>query len=166
MNVAVTALTLIHTLLSLVGIVAGFVALFGLRRHQPVEGWTRVFLSTTILTSVTGFFFPVDHLLPSHAFGVLSLLLLPVAVIGRYVYHQRGAWRWLYSVSAVIALYLNMFVLIVQSFLKVPPLHALAPTQSEPPFAVAQLLNLAFFIWFGVTLTLKSKLPVSAASRA
>lgn len=152
-----TALTLFHVLLSLVGLVAGFVAIFGWLRGTSHERWTLWFLVTTIATSVTGFLFPFEKFLPSHAFGILSLLILPVACVARYTYHLRGSWRWLFTVSAVTAQYLNMFVLIVQLFLKVPVLHALAPTQSELPFALAQLMNLALFIWLGVKVTLKSK---------
>jgi hypothetical protein len=157
MNLGLTVFTLFHVLLSLVGIVAGFVAMFGWLRQKALERWTLVFLSTTILTSVTGFFFPFTHFLPSHAVGILSLVILPVAVVALYVYHLKGAFRWLYAVSSVIALYLNMFVLVVQLFQKVPVLHALAPTQTEPAFLVAQLLNLGFFIWLGVAATLRSK---------
>jgi hypothetical protein len=157
MNLGLSAFTLFHVLLSLVGIVAGFVAMFGWIRRKPVERWTIVFLSTTTLTSVTGFLFPFTHFLPSHAVGIFSLLVLPIAVAGRYAYHLKGAWRWLYAVSSVTALYLNMFVLVVQLFLKVPALKALAPTQTEPPFLVAQLLNLGVLIWLGVAATLKSK---------
>jgi hypothetical protein len=157
MSVGLTAFTLFHVALSLIGIVAGFVALFAWLRNKMVGGWTLVFLITTILTSVTGFLFPFTQFLPSHGVGILSLLVLPVAVIGRYVYRLSGAWRWLYAVSAVTALYLNMFVLIVQLFLKVPALGALAPTQTEPPFLVAQLINLAFFAWLGIAATLKAR---------
>jgi hypothetical protein len=157
MNLGLQVFTLVHVLVSLVGIVAGFVAMFGWIRNQVRARWTLVFLITTILTSVTGFFFPFTQFLPSHAVGILSLVILPVAVLGLYVYHLKGAWRWLYAVSAVTALYLNMFVLVVQLFLKVPPLHALAPTQAEPPFLIAQLLNLGYFIWLGVTATRKSR---------
>jgi hypothetical protein len=157
MNLGLTALTLFHVVASLIGIVAGFVAMFGWMRRKPVERWTVVFLGTTILTSVTGFLFPFTHFLPSHAVGIFSLLVLPIAVAARYGYQSRGAWRWLYAVSSVTALYLNVFVLIVQLFLEVPPLRALAPTQTEPPFLLVQLLNLAFFIWLGVATTLKSK---------
>jgi hypothetical protein len=152
-----TALTLFHVLLSLVGLVAGFVVIIGWLRGVSRERWTLWFLVTTIATSVTGFLFPFEKFLPSHAFGILSLLILPVACLARYSYHLKGPWRWLFTVTSVTAQYLNMFVLIVQLFLKVPVLHALAPTQSEPPFALAQLLNLGLFIWLGIKVTIKSK---------
>jgi hypothetical protein len=152
-----TALTLFHVLLSLAGLLGGFVVMVGWLRGKTHERWTLVFLVMTVATSVTGFLFPFTKFLPSHAFGILSLLILPVACLARYHYRLLGPWRWLFTVTSVTAQYLNMFVLIVQLFLKVPPLHALAPTQSEPPFAIAQLLNLAFFIWLGVKVTAKSK---------
>jgi hypothetical protein len=159
------ALTLFHVVLSLIGIVAGFVAMFGWLRQKALPRWTLVFLVTTILTSVTGFLFPFTQFLPSHAFGILSLLVLPVAVAGRYAFHLRGPWRWLYTVSSVLALYLNMFVLIVQAFQKIPALKALAPTQTEPAFAMAQLVNLAFFVWLGIVTTARGKaLVLSPAS--
>lgn len=151
------AFTLFHVVLSLVGIVAGFVAMFGWLSARRLERWTLVFLSTTVATSATGFFFPFTQFLPSHAVGIVSLLILPVAIVGLYVFHLSGPWRWLYTVTSVMALYLNMFVLVVQLFLKVPPLQALAPTQTEAPFLVAQLLNLAFFLWLGVATTRQSK---------
>jgi hypothetical protein len=153
------ALTVVHVLISLVAIVAGFVAMFGWLRGKPLERWTLVFLSTTIATSATGFLFPFVRLLPSHAFGFLSLLILPVACVARYKYHLAGHSRRLYTVTSVVALYLNVFVLFVQLFQKVPALRALAPTQSEPPFAIAQGLNLAFFIWLGVAASRKAKGP-------
>jgi len=105
---------------------------------------------TTVLTSVTGFFFPFDHLLPSHKVGIISLLVLAVAILARYFLHLAGGWRRTYVLTAVMALYLNVLVLVVQSFLKLPALHAMAPTQQEPPFLVAQLIVLALFIWLAI----------------
>jgi hypothetical protein len=160
------ALTVVHVLISLVAIVAGFVAMFGWLRNKPLERWTLVFLATTIATSATGFLFPFTRFLPSHAFGILSLLILPVACVARYKYHLSGPFRWLYTVTSVLALYLNMFVLVVQLFQKVPALRALAPTQSEPPFAIAQGLNLVFFIWLGIAVTRKGKSPALAPAAA
>jgi hypothetical protein len=153
------ALTLVHVLISLVAIVAGFVVMFGWLRQERLDRWTFVFLSTTIATSATGFLFPFVQFLPSHAFGIVSLLILPVACVARYKYELAGHFRWLYIVPSVVALYLNVFVLIVQLFLKVPALRALAPTQSEPPFAVAQAINLLFFIGLGILATRKSSGP-------
>ena len=163
-----SALTVVHVLISLVAIVAGLVAMFGWMRHKPLERWTRVFLTTTIATSATGFLFPFTRFLPSHAFGIVSLSILPLAWVARYKYHLSGHYRWLYTLTSVVALYLNMFVLIVQLFQKVPALRALAPSQSEPPFAIAQGLNLIFFIWLGVAVTRKGKslAPVAVATPA
>jgi len=158
------ALTLVHVLISLVAIVAGYVVMFGWLRHQLLERWTLVFLATTIATSLTGFLFPFVQFLPSHLFGIISLLILPVACVARYRHHLAGHYRWLYTVTSVLALYLNVFVLIVQLFLKVPALRALAPTQSEPPFAIAQGLNLVFFIWLGVAVTRKRNGPLLASA--
>jgi hypothetical protein len=141
--------TMAHVLLSLVGIVSGLVVLAGLIAAQRREGWTALFLATTVATSVTGFGFPFDHLLPSHIVGILSLAVLALAILARYPLGLAGAWRRVYVVCAVVALYFNVFVLVVQAFLKVPALHALAPTQAEPPFAVAQGLVLVLFVALG-----------------
>jgi hypothetical protein len=138
--------TIIHTLISLVGIFAGFVVLFGLLAGKRLNGWTKWFLITTLLTSVTGFGFPVHHFMPSHGVGVISLLVLAVAIYARCRRELAGAWRWIYVVGAMIALYLNVFVGVVQAFEKVPTLKALAPTQTEPPFKLTQLVVLALFI--------------------
>src|SRR5271167_4469369 len=128
-----SAFTLFHVALSLLGILSGLIVLFGLLTAKRLDGWTSVFLSTTVLTSVTGFFFPFHKLLPSHILGVISLVLLPIAIYARYGKKLAGAWNPIYSVTAVLAQYVNFFVLIFQLFLKVPALHALAPTQSETP---------------------------------
>jgi hypothetical protein len=137
--------TLIHVAISLVGIFSGFVVMYGLLTSQRLPGWTGVFLWTTIATSVTGFFFPVHHFMPSHGVGILSLIVLSVTLYALYGRHLSGHWRWIFAATAMIAQYLNFFVLIVQSFMKVPPLKALAPTQSEPPFALTQLVFLILF---------------------
>src|SRR6202049_4390859 len=138
--------TFLHVLISLIGIGSGLIVMFGFLTAKRLNGLTAVFLVTTVLTSVTGFGFPFDHLLPSHKVGIISLIVLAVAIPARYAFHLAGAWRWIYVVAAVIALYLNVFVLIVQSFEKVPTLKAMAPTQSEPPFLIAQLVVMALFI--------------------
>ena len=149
-GLSTSTFTLVHVLLSLVGIVAGLVVMFGLIAGKRLDGWTVVFLATTVATSVTGFGFPFDHLLPSHKVGIVSLLVLPVAIVARYAFHMAGAWRRIYVISAAVALYLNIFVLVVQLFLKVPALKAIAPTQKEPPFAIAQVVVLALFGWLTV----------------
>jgi len=146
LGMSTSTYTLVHVLISLVGIGSGLVVVFGLLAGKRLEGWTALFLVTTVATSVTGFGFPFDHLLPSHKVGIISLIVLAVAIPARYAFHLAGAWRWIYVVAAVIALYLNVFVLIVQSFEKVPTLKAMAPTQSEPPFLIAQLVVMALFI--------------------
>ena len=150
LGMSTSTFTFVHTALSLVGILAGLVALYGLFGSRRSEAWTAVFLSTTVLTCVTGFFFPVDRILPSHIVGVLSLLILAVALGALYVYRLRGSWRWIYVASAVAALYLNCFVGIVQAFGKIPFLKALAPLQTDLPFIIAQAALLLLFIYFGV----------------
>ena len=137
--------TAVHVVLSLVGIFAGLIVMFGLVGGKRFDGWTAVFLVTTAATSVTGFGFPFDHLLPSHKVGIVSLLVLPVAIAARYAFHLAGAWRRIYVITAAVALYLNIFVLVVQLFLKVPALKAIAPTQKEPPFVIAQIAVLVLF---------------------
>jgi hypothetical protein len=134
-----TALTIFHVLLSLVGIAAGLIVLYGFLTSKRYEGLTTLFLWTTVATSVTGFFFPFHKLLPSHVLGILSLIVLAIAI------RSRNRWRRTYVISATIALYLNVFVLIAQLFMKVPSLTALAPTQSEPPFQIAQGAVLIIF---------------------
>lgn len=148
LGMSLATFTLVHVLLSLVGIVAGLIVLIGLLGSNRMPGWTALFLFTTILTSVTGFFFPVTALLPSHIIGILSLVLLAVAVFALYGQKLSGAWRWIYVVTAMLSLYLNVFVLIIQSFLKIGPLHALAPSvpPAEPPFLVVQGVVLLFFV--------------------
>lgn len=138
--------TFVHVLLSLVGIGAGGVVVFGLLTGRQFDGWTALFLATTAATSLTGFGFPVDHLLPSHKVGIISLVVLAVAIVARYGLHLAGAWRRVYVVCAAIALYLNVFVGVVQAFLKLSVLKAIAPKQTEPPFVITQLVVLALFI--------------------
>jgi hypothetical protein len=138
--------TFLHVLISLIGIGSGLVVMFGFITGKRLDTLTAVFLTTTVLTSVTGFGFPFDHLLPSHKLGIISLVVLAIAIPARYVFHLAGSWRWIYVVGASMALYLNVFVLIAQLFMKVPALKALAPTQSEPPFLVAQILVLLIFV--------------------
>ena len=142
--------TIIHVILSLVGIVSGFVVLAGLLTAKRLDNSTIVFLASTLATSLTGFGFPFERLLPSHVIGAISIVVLAGAIYARYVGLMAGRWRSIYVVTAVVALYLNVFVLIVQLFLKVPALNALAPTQTEPPFAIAQLVVLTVFAALGV----------------
>ena len=150
LGMSTSTFTLFHVILSLVGIFAGLVVLFGMFSSKKLDGWTALFLATTVLTSVTGFFFPSDHILPSHVVGIVSLAVLAVAILARYVYRLTGAWRWIYIVGSVLALYLNVFVGVVQAFQKLSFLASLAPTQSEPPFLIAQLIVMAIFIALGI----------------
>ena len=150
MILGMTTLTFVHVALSLVGIASGFVVLFGLIAAKRLDGWTAVFLTTTVATSVTGFFFPYQGFTPAIGVGILSLVVLGLAIHARYIFHLAGAWRRIYVVTAVISQYLNVFVLVVQLFQKVPSLQAMAPTQSEPPFLVAQLIVLVLFVVLGI----------------
>ena len=148
LGLSLSAFTMVHVIISLIGIVTGFIVLFGLFGSHRMPGMTALFLLPTILTSVTGFLFPFDKLLPSHMVGIVSLVMLAIACVALYGMKLSGAWRWIYTLTAMIALYLNVFVLVIQSFLKIGPLHALAPSvpPSEPPFAVVQGLVLVFFV--------------------
>jgi hypothetical protein len=150
LGMTTSTFTLIHVLLSLAGIGTGFIVVYGMLTGKRLDGWTAFFLATTALTSLTGFLFPVEHILPSHIVGFISLVVLAVAIVARYALHLASAWRWIYVVCAVLALYLNSFVAVVQSFLKVPALKALAPTQKEPPFLIAQLAVMVVFIVLGI----------------
>ena len=134
--------TIIHTLISLVAIFTGFVVVFGMLTDKRLDGWTKWFLITTVLTSVTGFFFPFHGFTPAIGLGIISLPFLALTIFARYPKHLAGPWRWIYVIGAVICLYFNLFVLVVQSFEKVPALHAIAPTQTEPPFKLTQLVAL------------------------
>jgi len=138
--------TLFHVLLSLAGILSGLIVLFGLLTAKRLDGWTAVFLLTTVLTSVTGFLFPFHKLLPSHVLGIISLVLLAIGIYARYSKKLVGGWSRAFAATSVLALYLNVFVFIVQLFQKVPSLHSLAPTQSEPPFKITQLVFLVVFL--------------------
>jgi hypothetical protein len=150
MSFGLALLTGGHVAISLAGIGSGLVVAYGFLTAKRLDGWTAVFLATTVATSVTGYFFPVDRFLPSHAVGILSLAVLAVALVARYRRRLAGAWRPTYVVSATVSLYLNVFVLVVQLFQKVPALRDLAPTQSEPPFAVTQITVFAIFVAIAV----------------
>jgi hypothetical protein len=147
------ALTLTHVVISLIGIASGILVVFWLFRAQSPDLMTAIFLATTLVTSLTGFLFPFHQFLPSHAFGILSVIALGIAIAARYHFHFTGPWRSAYAITTVIALYFNVFVLIAQLFLKVPALKALAPTQTDPPFLVSQLANLVLFVAIGVLAT-------------
>jgi len=155
-----TPLTYFHVLLSLVGIASGFVAVFGMVSGRQLGSWTAVFLASTAATSVTGFLFPFHEFLPSHGVGIASLIVLAFAAYALYAARLAGTWRRTFVVTAVAALYLNMFVFIVQAFQKVPALKAVAPKQSEPPFLFAQVVILVLFVGFGVAASHGFKAPV------
>ena len=146
LGMSTLAFTTFHTVLSLIGIATGLVVAAGMFGSKRLDGWTAVFLATTILTSVTGYFFPVDRVLPSHIVGAISLVVLAIATVAFYRYRLERFTRGIYVITALISLYLNVFVLVVQGFLKVPALKALAPTQSEPPFLIAQGAVLVAFV--------------------
>jgi hypothetical protein len=141
--------TAFHVLISLIGILSGFVAVLGMVRSKPLDWWTDLFLVTTIATSVTGFLFPFRGFTPAIGTGIISMIVLALAVVALRVKQLDGPWRRTFVISAVAAQYFNFFVLIVQSFRRVPFLHALAPTESESPFAIAQLLALVGFVVLG-----------------
>jgi hypothetical protein len=150
LGMSLSTFTTVHVIISLIGIVSGLIVLFAMLGGKKPPVLTALFLLTTVLTSASGFLFPVDKLLPSHIVGTISLVVLAIALLALYVFHLAGAWRWIYVVTAVLALYLNCFVGVVQSFLKIPALTALAPTQTEPPFAIAQVAVLAILIILGI----------------
>lgn len=142
--------TLIHILISLAGIVSGLVVLGGWLAGKHYRGWTAFFLVTTVITSVTGFFFPFRGFTPAYGVGVISLFILAAAIFALYVRRLSGAWGKVYVINAVTALYLNFFVLVAQLFQKTPALKELAPTQSEPPFAISQGIVLLLFVALGI----------------
>jgi hypothetical protein len=148
LGMSLSAFTTVHVIISLIAIVSGIIVMFGLLGSKRMPGMTAIFLLFTVLTSATGFMFPFEKLLPSHMISILSLVLLAIACIALYGMNLSAAWRSVYVVTAMTSLYLNVFVLIIQAFLKVPALHALAPSvpPSEPPFAVIQGIVLVFFV--------------------
>ncbi len=146
LGMSLETFTLVHVLISLLGIGAGFGVLFGLMQSVPSGGWTVLFLASTVLTSVTGFMFPFTTFLPSHGVAVISVVLLAVALFALYGRRLAGAWRGVYVVTAVLALYFNVFVLVVQLFLRLPALNALAPKGAEPAFAITQGIVLLVFV--------------------
>jgi hypothetical protein len=146
LGMTLSTFTLFHVVISLVGIASGLIVVYGLLGGKRFDTWTAIFLLFTVLTSATGFLFPFTHILPSHIVGIISLVVLAFAILARYALHLNGIWRLAYVVSAMLALYLNVFVLVAQLFLKVPALKALAPTGKEPPFLIAQLTVMAVFV--------------------
>ena len=156
--------TIIHTLISLVAILTGFAVLFGLLTGNRIDGWTKWFLISAVATTVTGFFFPFHGITPAIKLGIISSVVLVITIYARYAKHLAGAWHWIYVVGASVTLYFNVFVGIVQSFEKIPALKAMAPTQSEPPFKLTQLVVLALFVI--LTLVRSDQIPTRADSRS
>ncbi|UGY08213.1 MULTISPECIES: hypothetical protein [unclassified Phyllobacterium] len=161
MILGMTPFTLFHVILSLIGIVTGLVVLSGLLKSENWPGWTFIFLLTTVATSVTGFLFPFNGFTPAIGVGIISMVFLILAIAALYAFRLAGSWRWVYVVCAIVSLYLNVFVLVAQSFQKIPALNALAPTQSEPPFAISQGIVLVLFIIAGF-LSLRRFHPLQA----
>jgi hypothetical protein len=148
LGMSLSMFTTVHVIISLIAIVSGIIVMFGLLGSSRMPGLTAIFLLFTILTSATGFLFPFEHVLPSHIIGTISLVLLAIACVALYGQKASGAWRWIYVLTALLSLYLNVFVLVIQSFLKIPALTALAPGNppSGPAFAVIQGIVLLFFV--------------------
>ena len=142
--------TIIHTLISLIAIFTGLIVVFGMIGGKRLDGWTKWFLITAVLTTVTGFFFPFHGFTPAIGLGIISLPFLALTIFARCSKQLAGAWRWIYVIGAVICLYFNLFVLVVQSFEKVPALHAISPTQTESPFKLTQLAVLIVSILLGI----------------
>ena len=147
--------TIIHTVISLIAIFTGIVVLFGMLAGKRLDGWTKWFLITAVATTITGFFFPFHGFTPAIGLGIISLPFLALTIYARYPKHLAGAWRWIYAIGAVICLYFNLFVLVVQAFEKVPALHTMAPTQTESPFKLTQLIVLATFILLGIVAVIR-----------
>ena len=147
--------TIIHTLISLIAIFTGIVVVFGMLAGAQLNGWTKWFLITAVATTVTGFFFPFHGFTPAIGLGIISLPFLALTIYARYPKRLGGAWRWIYAIGAVICLYFNLFVLVVQLFEKVPALHAMAPTQTEPPFKFTQLVVLTLFVLLGIVAAIR-----------
>src|SRR5437868_3355443 len=160
-----TTFTSVHTIISLVAIVAGLGVMAMLLNNRKPNMGTLVFLIAAIATSVTGFLFPFTKFLPSHGVGAICLVLFVPALLAQYVYNFAGAWRWIYAISMAVNVYFLLFVLITQLFLKVPALHALAPNapvNPEPPFAIAQGILLVIFVWLIWRAARSFRAPVAA----
>jgi len=153
LGISIATYTFLHVLISVIGIGSGVVVMWGMLKGKRLDGITAIFLSSTALTSITGFGFPFEKLLPSHKLAILSLVVLALAIPARYLFQLAGVWRAIYVVGSILALYLNVFVLVVQLFEKVPALKALAPTQTEAPFKLTQLVVLLIFICMGIVAT-------------
>ena len=164
LGMSLSTFTMVHVIISLIGILSGIVVVYAMLGSRDLMFWTALFLATTVLTSVTGFLFPFHRLLPSHIVGGISIAALAVALYALYARRLAGAWRWIYVSGSLLALYLNMFVGVVQSFQKIGFLRTLAPTQSELPFVIAQTGLLAAFVVLGY-LAVTRFYPLAASAR-
>jgi hypothetical protein len=153
LGMSLATFTVVHVLICLAALASGFVVVFGMIAGKRLEGWTAFFLATSALISITGFMFPFEKVTPGIIVGIILLAVLAATAAARYTLHLHGAWKTIYAVGATLSLYLNVFVLVAQLFEKVPALHELAPTGSEPPFAIAQLTVLVAFIVLGTFAT-------------
>ena len=160
-GISLSAYTTIHVIISLIAIATGFIAVFQMIANKRLGIWTTIFLWTTIATSVTGFGFPITGITPGIVVGIISLVILAVALFALYSQHLAGPWRWIYVITAIVALWFNVFVLIVQAFQKIPSLKTLAPTQSEPPFQIAQGAALVLFVVLAILAVRKFR-PIAA----
>ena len=160
------AFTTLHVVISLIAILSGFLVAIGFLNAKRSDGLTGLFLATTILTSVTGFLFPISQITPGIVVGIISLAVLTIAVVAQYARALAGAWRKTFVITAMLALYFNVFVLVVQSFQKIPPLKSLAPTQSEPPFAITQGMVLLGFVVLTVAAIRKFRVVEAPKTRA
>jgi hypothetical protein len=161
LGMSLATFTLTHVLISIVGIVSGLIVMERFMRNRALGLANTIFLLTTIATSVTGFLFPFTTFTPAHAVGIISLVILAIALFALYAGNLIGPWRWIYGVTAVMALYLNVFVAVVQAFQKVGRLRALAPTQSEPPFALAQGAVFILFVLIGIVTIRRFRPPTA-----
>ena len=155
LGMSLSTFTWVHTALSLVALAVGLVVMIGLLAGRRFNGWIALFLLTAVLTSVTGFGFPFDKLLPSHMVGIVSLVVLAISILAIYAFHVTGAWRWIFAISVVIGVYLDAFVAVAQAFMKIPALKAMAPTQSEPPFLIAQVVLLVIFVALAIAAAIR-----------
>jgi hypothetical protein len=161
LGMSIGAFTLLHVIITLIAIGSGLIVVGGMFASHKLPGTTALFLFTTALTSLTGFLFPIKGFTPALGVGIVACVILAVALFALYKERLAGQWRWIYVITAIVSLYLNVFVLIAQSFMKVPALTALAPTGSEPPFAIAQGATLATFIVIALIAVANFR-PVSA----
>jgi hypothetical protein len=154
LGMSIPAFTLLHVIITLIAIGSGLIAVGGMFASNRLPGTSALFLLTTVVTSLTGFLFPIHGFTPALGVGIISCVILAIALFAYYSKHLMGEWRWIYVITAVTALYFNVFVLIAQSFVKVAALSALAPTQSDPPFVITQIAVLAVFILIGTIATI------------